>query len=241
MPHTLFFRNHNFDQPLLPNGLHFPRGVAFLSENLIWYSGVNFGGSIAPTPLTNPDWSSLKKWVADTFGDSDPIESEYRHGTAYKRIFWPFATSGSLHKTIDTSARTQSFVALKLLLTKMLDIFESIEPADNNLQVYGHKVRELLLLAAMEVEASWTAVLKANEYSSISHLTTTDYVKLLAPMLLDSYRVKLTSYPSFPPFAPFENWRADAPTQSLGWYNAYNSTKHNREVHLNAATLGPIS
>jgi hypothetical protein len=237
MPHTLFFRNHNYGHPHLPNGLLFPQGVAFLSDNLIWYSGVNFGGSTAPAPLANPDWSSLRKWVAETFGDSDPIESEYKPGTAYKRICWPFATSGNLHKTIDTGARTQSFVALKLLLTKMLDIFESVEPADNNLQVYGHKVRELLLLAAMEVEASWAAVLNANGYGPNPRLNTTDYVKLLAPMLLDSYRLELTSYPSFPPFAPFECWRAVAPTQSLDWYHAYNLTKHNREEHLNAATL----
>jgi hypothetical protein len=56
-------------------------------------------------------------------------------------------------------------------------------------------------------------------------------------MLLDSYKLELTSYPSFPTFAPFDCWRAAAPTQSLDWYHAYNLTKHNREEHLNAATL----
>lgn len=234
MPHTLFFRNCN-------GRMLGPRGVAFLAHNLIWYSGVScceiIEDPITSVPVLNPDWSSLRKWVADTFGDSDPIESEYEPGTAYKRIYWPFASHGYLDSAIDMAARTQSFVALKLLLTKMLDIFESIEPATNNLHVYGHKVRELLLLSAMEVEASWAAVLKANGYPPKSRLNTTDYVKLLTPMLLDSYTLELTSYPLFPPFAPFESWDSTVPTQSLDWYHAYNLTKHNREEHLDTATL----
>ena len=214
----------------------FPRGVTFMSNGFAWYSGVNFGGSVMPIPLANPDWPSIKKWVAECFGDCNPTESEYKPGTAFKRIYWPLNTSGSLHKVRDEVALTQSFVALKLLLTKMLDTFETVEPAPDNLQTYGHKTRELLLLSAMEVEASWAAVLKANGYTS-NRMNTTDYVKLLAPMLLDSYSLSLTSYPSFPRFAPFEGWSSATPTQSLDWYHAYNMTKHNREKHLNVATL----
>ena len=88
---------------------------------------------------------------------------------------------GKLEGAIDQKAFTQSFVALKLLLAKMQDIFETVEPGPSNLQTYGHKIRELLLLAAMEVEASWTAVLKANGYVR-DRFTTNDYVKLLKPM-----------------------------------------------------------
>jgi hypothetical protein len=68
-----------------------------------------------------------------------------------------------VHIAIDARAMTQSFIALKLLLTKMQDVFETVEPGELNLQTYGHKIRELLLLAAMEVEASWAAALKAKE------------------------------------------------------------------------------
>jgi hypothetical protein len=141
------------------------------------------------------------------------------------------------HTAIDTNARTQSFVALRLLLAKMVGIFENIEPAAGNLHVYGHKVRELLLLAAMEAEASWAAILKANGYPPKDRLNTTDYVKLLDPMLLDSFSLALTSYPEFPSFAPLRDWDPKRPTQSLAWYDAYNATKHNREERLDAATL----
>jgi len=42
----------------------------------------------------------------------------------------------------------------------MQDVFETVEPAQANLQTHGHKIRELLLLAAMEVEAPASGVLR---------------------------------------------------------------------------------
>ena len=94
--------------------------------------------------------------------------------------------------------------------------------------MYGHKIRELLLLACMEVESSWTAVLKINEYGK-GRLTTQDYVKLLSPMYLDRYWVNLPSY-KYPSIKPFEGWDAEDPKPSpCHWYHAYNQTKHDRE------------
>jgi hypothetical protein len=211
-----------------------PYGVAFLAQGHAYCAGLD---SMRSQLLTNSDWSSLRRWVQERFGDPDPIESEYVAGTAYKRMFQPIASSVSFHTAVDTSARMQSFVALRLLLAKMEDIFESVEPAARNQHVYGHKIRELLLLAATEAEASWAAILKANGYPQKDRLNTTDYVKLLKPMLLDSYRLSLTSYPDFPDFTPLKDWDPKRPTQSLDWYDAYNATKHNREEHLDVATL----
>jgi hypothetical protein len=89
----------------------------------------------------------------------------------------------------------------------------------------------------MEVESVWAAVLKENGYVSNRNLTTNDYVKLLGPMLLDSYELSLKAYPRFPTFTPFEGWSASNPTGSLAWYDAYNKTKHDREENLKLATL----
>lgn len=237
MQPTIFFRNLFHDNPVTPDIHRFRHGVAYFSAGRWWYSGLNFGGSARHAPIDqNKDLHTLKSWIQTNFGDPEPKESEYRPGTAYRRISLPLNTAGSLHKTIDEKAITQSFVALKLLLTKMQDIFETVEPAKANLQTHGHKIRELLLLAAMEVEASWAAVLKANGYNG-DRLTTKDYVKLLNPMLLDSFSLNLRSYPDFPTIAPFMKWTVQSPTQSLGWYNAYNQTKHNREECLEVATL----
>jgi hypothetical protein len=233
MPKTLFFENYKMGSP---DGINCRHGVAFLAHGNAHFVGINFRVSrIEPFPSS--DWSSLKKEIEQRFGDASPTESEYDPGTAYKRIFWPLTGMGNLDSAIDTTARTQSFVALRLLLAKLVEVFENIEPAGQNLQVYGHKVRELLLLAAMEAEASWPAVLKANGYIPNGRLQTGDYVKLLNPMLLDSYSLGLTSYPAFPRFGPLRGWDPAKPTQSLDWYNAYNETKHNREEHLDAATF----
>jgi hypothetical protein len=236
MPTTVFFRNLFRESASSPDHHRFPHGVAYFSANRWWYSGVNFGGSAMPAPIAQADVASLKSWILTTFGDHEPLDSDYRPGTAYKRISLPLNTPGSLHNIVDSSAMTQSFVALKLLLSKMQDVFETVEAAELNLQTYGHKIRELLLLAAMEVEASWTAVLRTNGYIE-QRPTTKDYVKLLAPMLLDSFGLTLVSYPGFPQFSPFRGWTVEAPTRSLDWYDAYNRTKHNREEFLGAATL----
>jgi hypothetical protein len=122
-------------------------------------------------------------------------------------------------------------------LSKLEELFETIEPSKENLSAYGLKIREVLLLACMEVESSWSAVLKENKYTTTGALTTNDYVKLLTPMALDSYKLSLRSYPHFPAFTPFENWDAQRPTASLAWYDAYNKTKHDREENLKLGTL----
>jgi len=230
---TLFFKNYFRDSN---NSFQFSRGVGFVSNGVACVSGMDYGGTISPAPLSRPDLPSLKEWIKSCFGDADPVESDYRLGTAYKRIALPFVPTGELHTVTDGAVVNESFVALKILLFKMEEMFETVEPSSSNMDTYGHRIRELLLIACMEVEASWAAVLRANGYIK-DRLTTKDYVKLLNPMILDSYVVRLSSYHQFLPFAPFEGWRSDTPTQSLPWYEAYNQTKHNREDHLNAATL----
>jgi hypothetical protein len=184
----------------------------------------------------NASLANLKDWVAKTFGDSNPIESAYVPGTVHKRIFKPVAC-GSFYRAIHQEQFTEAFVSLRILLNKLEGLFEVLEPAAANLSAYGHKIREILLLACMEVESSWSAVLKENGYSSSGQLTTNDYVKLLTPMLLDSYQLSLQSYPQFPSFEPFGGWDVATPTKSLTWYDAYNKTKHDRETNLKFATL----
>jgi hypothetical protein len=169
------------------------------------------------------DSGSLKDWVAKTFGDTNPTESKCQQGVCYKRIWrphWPGPGYGSISQTHDAEKITESLVALRILLNKLEELFETIEPSEDNLSAYGHKTREILLLACMEVESSWAAVLKENAYPQRPPWKTTAYVKLAGPMLLDSYKLTLRSYPHFPSFSPFGSWDAARPTQSLSWYDA---------------------
>lgn len=211
------------------------RGVAFEGEGGFYASRINEGGSVQF--IRNPP-IPLKEWVIKSFGDTEPVEIDYVPGTCYKRIWRPLVCTGTLHKTISQEKLNDSLVSLRILLSKLEDLFETVEPSANNSSAYGHKIREILLLACMEVESSLSAVLKENNYSSPGRLTTNDYVKLLEPMLLDGYELSLQSHPNFPPFSPFKGWEVKHPTGSLTWYDAYNKTKHDREDELKLATLG---
>ncbi len=221
-------------------GSHFSheRGVAYYNDDTFFVSGVNHGGDVITERRQNASFSSLRDWVRDMFGDSAPQESDYIPGTAYKRIHWPLACSGNLFRAIDQNKLNQSFVSLRILFNKLESVFEVVEPTKANLSTYGHVVRELLLLACMEVESSWAAVLKENQYPSRHNgWTTNDYVKLREPMLLDVYKLSLHFYPDFPKLEPFAGWDKLKASKSLPWYSAYNNTKHNREENLKLATL----
>lgn len=193
------------------------RGVAFEGERAFFASGLNEGGIIHF--ISTPSMT-LKEWVARSFGDTEPVESEYIPGTCHKRISRPLVCSGTLYKTVSQEKLNGSFVSLRMLLNKLEDLFETVEPSESNLSAYGHRIRKILLLACMEVESSWSAVLKENGYSSNGQFTTNDYVKLCEPMLLDGYELSLQSYPHFPSFTPFKDWEVSNPTKSLAWYDA---------------------
>jgi hypothetical protein len=120
----------------------------------------------------------------------------------------------------------------------MLTLFRTVEPVPANNKVYGHEIRHLLLLACMEVESGFAAVLRANGYPpGRSHWTTKDYVKLQKAMLIGQLSVQLRRYPSYPPLSPFRSWNASSPSQSLAWWAAYNATKHNREGEFSQGNL----
>jgi hypothetical protein len=56
-------------------------------------------------------------------------------------------------------------------------------------------------------------------------------------MRLDQYMVKLLRYPEIPEVVPFLGWHTAKATQSLAWYDAYNSVKRHREANFALARL----
>ena len=82
----------------------------------------------------------------------------------------------------------------------------------------------------------WRGILVANGCRK-SSFTTNDYVKLANILLLRDYSVSFHRYPDMPPFAPFADWDEAKPSQSLRWYVAYHSVKHDREGEFERATL----
>jgi hypothetical protein len=137
----------------------------------------------------------------------------------------------------DAVSRSASVNQLTVLVKDMEEVFRSVEPHPNNMKTFGHRIRNVLLLAAMEFENECKGLLSANTYTPAGKWSTVDFVKVLAPLRLDEFEVELPFYPEVPPRKPFQGWSPLAPTQNLGWYDAYNAVKHDREHEFRRATL----
>ena len=156
-------------------------------------------------------------------------------GQYYPRIGpvgWPYDES-PYHQQI-LSAKRQ----LHLLCNDLNEIFTFIEPTKSNQNVYSHRLRNILLVASTEFEAQCVGILQANNaLPQGAFFNTKDYVRLLPVFQLDQYHVVLRMFAGYPTLKPFAGWSQANPTTSLSWYDAYNKTKHNREVNFHFATL----
>ena len=125
------------------------------------------------------------------------------------------------------------------LCERLENAFRTIDPDPQNMNSFGGEFRNILILAATEFEAQCKGILRANEYSNGggNNWNTKDYVKLEPALRLADYSLSLARYPWIDPITPFKNWTANAPTQSLGWYDAYNAVKHDREKSFAQASL----
>lgn len=123
-------------------------------------------------------------------------------------------------------------------LTRQLEhICRTVHPSKETFEVFGHDIRNLLILACTEVESHLRGILVANGMSKKS-FSIRDYIRLVEPMKLDEYGVDFPSYPWLPPIKPFIEWRSkDGQIHGLNWYHAYNAVKHNREDEFGRATL----
>lgn len=130
------------------------------------------------------------------------------------------------------SAQTQ----LEALVANLDAICRVVEPTRLTLGVHGHEIRNLLILAATEAEMHMAGIMVSNGNQSKT-LNTTSYVKLADPLKLRCYSVRFQRYPDVPKIVPFSAWNVREPTQSLGWYVAYNAVKHDRECQFQRASL----
>ncbi|MCU1731077.1 MULTISPECIES: hypothetical protein [unclassified Pseudomonas] len=137
------------------------------------------------------------------------------------------------------SSRMQATVAATSLFSSLAEFFRYIEPSSTNDQCFGHRARELLILACTEVESQWKSVLQQNMANPPVRFkpATKDYIKLVPVLRLKDWRVTLKNYFGYRTIAPFEHWDTAKPSQSLEWYSAYNAVKHDREGRFEQAQL----
>lgn len=126
---------------------------------------------------------------------------------------------------------------LAALKEMLFSIFNTVYPSRKNLNTYGQSIKNLLVLACIEVENQLKGIYQANEMTSKTHYNTKDYIKLKSILKLDKYEVVFPFYPELKGFSPFKSWSAKNPTKSLRWYDSYNAIKHNSEQNFSKATL----
>lgn len=134
--------------------------------------------------------------------------------------------------------------AFLLLLKDLKELFDYVEPAENNLSCYSYRIHALLLRACIEVEANCKAILIENGYTKHTKkgedmdLNMGDYKKINTTHCLSSYQVKIPYWNGLENIrTPFSYWSIGAP---LPWYEAYNATKHDRSTEFRKATFSHL-
>ncbi len=170
-----------------------------------------------------------------------PVERPYRR-TCRQFVDGRYSEGGRSRYVLHPryAREPQHYIRAFLLLQKDLqEMFDYIEPADQNASCYSYRIHELLLRACVEVEANCKAVLVENEYRKTGELTMADYQKIEASHRLSSYRIEIPAWRGEGAHRrPYDGWRTGEP---LAWYQAYNKTKHDRHTEFEQATLDHLA
>jgi len=211
--------------------------------------GTRFRNSTTPCdwlPLEpeEPILAGIRRYYKWESAEEHPLELEIcptSFGEYYPRMYRPVRGYGLETESLneeDTLSLISGLGQLVTLVEQLSRLFRVIVPDKRNLKVYGHEIRNVILLACTEVEAQWRGVLAANHYGKPKgHFTRKDYVKISEPLKLSDYQVALPLYPQIRPLVPFATWNDQKSRKSLLWYDAYNAVKHDRENKFSQAKL----
>lgn len=159
------------------------------------------------------------------------------HQVKYPGAYYPRIMRKNIGFNYVSPDFLQDMRAYQNIQSSLDDLFNFIEPAEINLSTYGHKIRELLILACTEVEYLLLKVLTENGYLEKRRYSTNDYIHCRDVLKLNQYEANLTQYSNLGIFTPFKNWIESSPTASIPWYDAYNQVKHNRSDNIHHANL----
>ena len=189
-----------------------------------------------------PSWGTLP-----TLDECKLLETQVPAGQYFPRIARPVLTTygGQANVEPEKNPPIHDLESLKAQLTVLVRelqrICQTVHPCGELLTVYGHDIRNLLILACTEVELHWRSVLENNGVSE-ENLTTNQYVELADAMKLADYSISFPRYPWLKKsFQPFKNWSGSKiPSQDLAWYYGYNQVKHHRLERFSEGNLGHV-
>src|SRR5579863_8557511 len=223
---------------------NFKLGYAYeTNTHFVYFPGYQegFHGIQANMAITEGKSGSLEDWVKKVFGAKDIVDMVLEVGDSIDSVWYPglyFLNQVEQAVNIKEPEMRSAEQSLRLLIAQLDDLLLYIEPENEGLKTYGHKTRQLLLLACTEVENSWKYYMKmTGTTASGRYFNTNDYVRLVDKLHLKNYKLNLRMYSAVPDITPFLNWTSNNSTESIDWYDAYNKTKHDREAHFSEATL----
>lgn len=171
-----------------------------------------------------------------SFHEMELSPGEFYPRMARPNVHHPHESPGSnplnaQNRELIETSRGQ-LIALRYQLESMLRVVHPVAP---NFAAFGHEFRNVLIIAATEVEAQWKGVLKANGKNGKN---TSNYVLLADALKLREFSIRLPFYPWLDPIRPFDSWyHSETPTKKLPWYDDYQAVKHDRENEFARATL----
>lgn len=224
-------------------------GYAYeINGYFIHFYGTSEGVNTISPGLTvikkNTNNITLKDWIIETFGAINIKKSKYNIGQVYKGIWNPGLyykneiQNALLFSEKDNLSQRQS---LYILMKEFLEILLYIEPDNNSLKAYSHKIRDLLILSCTEVENQFVSILKISSITPKKrNFDMNDYIIIANKSNIKSICVSFKNYDILQNINPFKSWNSKKPTQSLKWYDAYNKTKHNRTDNFKYSTLSNV-
>ena len=139
--------------------------------------------------------------------------------------------------TVDAHSYLASF---EILCDDFRRTTEYIEPTDDNLRTFSHRLYELLLRACTDFESICKEELVSAGYAKPPHtMNINDYKTLEAKFTLEQQYIGVLIWRPVPAYIqPFLDWSTASPP--LAWYGAYNEVKHNRNLRFAYANLDNV-
>ncbi|MGI8786015.1 MAG: hypothetical protein ACR2L2_20470 [Acidobacteriota bacterium] len=130
--------------------------------------------------------------------------------------------------------------AFRILSDDFRRLREYVEPADQNLGTYSHRLYELLLRACAEFESACKELLvSGGATKKPGEMSITDYKTLESSLHLEALEVGILFWQPKPSYVkPFDGWSTAKPP--LSWYTDYNEVKHNRNTEFARANLNNV-
>ncbi|MBQ9285665.1 MAG: hypothetical protein IJ209_05215 [Bacteroidaceae bacterium] len=124
---------------------------------------------------------------------------------------------------------------IEIIFDDLDTIFKVVSPHKNQYSVYGHAIRNVIMLACTELDSRMQHILINNAVKpNGKYFQMTDYYKLKEVLRLDEYSLSFYRYGDLEVYSPFNEWEQN---NELIWYKAYNKVKHNREDKFTDANL----